>query len=349
MSRLRIAVVAAALSIPAILTAAVVLPHTFSNGAVADANAINQNFAVLRDGTNFVDARVEALEATTGSMPIGTLASPPFACGPANRGRLFLDTTTTTFYGCAGTHFLTLGGGDGSAKERARPSCRSLHDAMPSAPSGAYWIDPNGGSTDDAFQVYCDMSTGIAGAWTMVAKFSAGLAGDPTALWSGGALNEANTALLDVGSDATHYVNRIVAQHWNANGFTISEALVGVYTGGTLRASARFNVSGTNSTAWYAAANVASSTWTDLTPAAAYNFFGITGDAANSRKWFISNVYNGCPGDMGWLVLQTAATPVCPWENRGSVLRIIYANATSKQNWTSGSVANADALAVFVR
>ena len=44
-------------------------------------------------------------------------------------------------------------------------TCKALLTARPGAPSRTYWLDPNGGSTDDARQVYCDMTTD-GGGWS---------------------------------------------------------------------------------------------------------------------------------------------------------------------------------------
>ena len=55
----------------------------------------------------------------------------------------------------------------GGAAAEAPVSCAAIHATCPGLGSNSYYIDPNGGSSADAFLVYCDMST-LTGGWTVI-------------------------------------------------------------------------------------------------------------------------------------------------------------------------------------
>ena len=59
----------------------------------------------------------------------------------------------------------------GQSKALPVLNCRDLKLKVPSAASGVYWIDPDGGSHGNAFQAFCDQQT-AGGGWTLVWSYT---------------------------------------------------------------------------------------------------------------------------------------------------------------------------------
>ncbi|KAL9982644.1 hypothetical protein ACROYT_G004713 [Oculina patagonica] len=90
-------------------------------------------------------------------------------CTQNTAGTVRYSTSQNTLQLCDGSVWLpVLTAGKGHVFYNPGRHCLDIFNSGQSRGSGLYWIDPNGGSTDDSFRAFCDMET-ERGGWTLVA------------------------------------------------------------------------------------------------------------------------------------------------------------------------------------
>ncbi|XP_078355912.1 uncharacterized protein LOC144640698 [Oculina patagonica] len=89
-------------------------------------------------------------------------------CSLHTAGTVRYNTSKKTLELCDGSTWFPLVIAKGHVASNPGRHCLDIFNSGQSRGSGLYWIDPNGGSTDDSFQVFCDMDT-ERGGWTLVA------------------------------------------------------------------------------------------------------------------------------------------------------------------------------------
>ncbi|XP_068741488.1 uncharacterized protein [Montipora capricornis] len=201
------------------------------------------------------------------------------------------------------------------------------------------------------FPVYCDQ-TSDEGGWTMVFKVVANATPLYVAeMWkSRNTTSENVTAALDTSSTFNgHYKNRLVLSH-NWNTFNPKQVRVALYKDGQEVQSLKFNAVNDN-VEWFTKENLNFSTWDDLKSNSSLKYFElqpIIEKAQDTRRSFeISEKYDGCKNDVGWLMISTDTNP-CAFE-RKNPLSILYSKEKNSSVYNSEDMDLADVFAVFIR
>ena len=113
-----------------------------------------------------------------------------------------------------------------------------------------------------------------------------------------------------------------------------------LYKDGVEVRSLKFNAAGTIHMDWFSQENlILSRYWNDLKNASSLKYFGILGDRLSNRSFEISQLYNGCDNDDGWMVI-TSSWKYCDWEKRNPLPSILYSKQNYHVNYQKGKQIN---------
>jgi len=133
---------------------------------------INTTSTITFIGMNFTSSTVLTIPGFNGTLNSFTVVSPTQIDADISSGATpsFYDIVVTddgmnnTSWAGNGQSKLEVWDHTGVSRIRASTSCKTILDDGYSTGDGMYWINPDGGSTDNAFEVYCDMTTD-GGGW----------------------------------------------------------------------------------------------------------------------------------------------------------------------------------------
>ena len=195
-------------------------PFVWTANGVSNPLMLLDTSGKLGIGTTTPTAKLDV----AGSIRVGTDTGP---CSSGNPGSLRWSGSQIEV--CDGSKWAAIYSAppNGASQSQAGASCAGIKAAGYAHGDAAYWIDPNGAPTTDAYLVWCDMTTD-GGGWTLVMNLDTS---DGHVMWWG---NPQWTDASTFGSAASPFAADLKSDAWNSyTGAT--KILIVVHEQGTYR------------------------------------------------------------------------------------------------------------------
>ncbi|XP_046561067.1 uncharacterized protein LOC124270092 [Haliotis rubra] len=144
-----------------------------------------------------------------------------------------------------------------------------------------------------------------------------------------------------------HFRSKIMSA-WETAGIQLVKVLL--MKNSRVRSEIIFDGTGTTKTSWFTETRVINSTWTDLTTST-FNYFSIEGHP-DTRRFLISNRYNGCPNDIMWMMVidSNESIHACQWDHPATAPKFLYTPKSTKTiTGTLTDFEYGDAMVILVK
>ncbi|XP_072017791.1 uncharacterized protein [Amphiura filiformis] len=155
---------------------------------------------------------------------------------------------------------------------------------------------------------------------------------DPYQVWDRPEpFNEDNAEARQLNTNFKGHYKSSFALHWETRNIQKVKVALSDETANEVMAL-KFNGVGSNHLNWFSRNRLLSAPYADICTER-QNIFSTSGHLSYGRQWFINNMYYGCPGASGWMVVTYKSHLGCDWEQQDAKPDFMYSKRGTYTNW----------------